>query len=577
MKILGFNSLDTGLIPGTHDSSAAIICDGRLVAAIEQERLSREKHDRAIPIQAIKECLSLAGLTMADIDLIAFPDKPYHSGTDSYAAEMDWAFIRRARQRRAIGYRTVIKKALMDAYFGLSLPNFNWHMAKGFRAGLAALTEEFSTLPPIRYVEHHRAHAAASYFSSPFEEAAVATVDANGGPFCTGLWSARGTHIKRLTIETAQNSLGFFYYDCTSYLGLGLNSEGKTMGLASYGDRNAFADKLHQIFKLTADDWYDYIGEPTLEKVGFPPRTGEDVTNAVYADFAAAAQQALELTMNRIARRAIQLASCRNLCLGGGVALNCSSNGVLSASGVADTVWVHSAPGDAGLSIGAAALCAAETGELKRETLATAYLGPGFTDAAVENALRQEPRLRYRRSDDIARDVSGLLAEGKIIGWHQGRMEFGPRALGARSILADPRTVEMRDRVNRVKRRELWRPLAPAVLAEKASEYFDIGHASPLMLFACPVRHEKRSIVPAVVHVDGTARPQTVTVEQNPPFHRLLAAFFERTGIPILLNTSFNDAGEPVVCTPRDAIRTYLNTDLDLLVCGNYIVERVTA
>jgi carbamoyltransferase len=262
------------------------------------------------------------------------------------------------------------------------------------------------------------------------------------------------------------------------------------------------------------------------------------------------------------------------LCLGGGVAYNCTSNGAVLASGMASPVWVFPASGDAGLSVGAAIACAAENGETKASRLRSAYLGPEFSDAEIDAAIKDNRGISARRLDDVAAEAAGLIDAGNVIGWFQGRMELGPRALGNRSILADPRTTGSRDHVNEVKRREHWRPLAPAVLAERAAEYFDISARSDFMLFAAQVRPEKRQEVAGIVHVDGSARPQTVTREQNPRLYDLISAFASRTGIPLLLNTSFNDAGEPIVCSPRDAIRTFLATGLDALVIGDMLVTK---
>jgi carbamoyltransferase len=282
----------------------------------------------------------------------------------------------------------------------------------------------------------------------------------------------------------------------------------------------------------------------------------------------------LEVAIANVVRSGIEATQNRNLCLAGGVMLNCSSNGGLLTSGVADSIWIFPAASDAGTSVGAALQCAAENGELDRTGLVNPYLGPDFSASEIEVALRNDQRVAFWLAPDISTEVAQRLAAGEVIGWFQGRMELGPRALGNRSILADPRSVEMRDRVNRIKRREHWRPLAPVVLEESAPDFFRMNTSSPFMLFAVQVRLEKRSIVPAVVHADGSARPQTVSHDQNPRLYDLIRAFRQQTGVPVLLNTSFNDADEPIVCTPQDAIRSFLAMELDMLVLGDYVVRR---
>jgi carbamoyltransferase len=429
-------------------------------------------------------------------------------------------------------------------------------------------------LPPIRFYEHHRSHAAVAYFSSPFDRAAIATVDGRGGMFATVTWKAEGSKLTRMKAEPSTNSLGFFYRDTTNYLGLGQFSEGKAMGLASYGDPKALREKVDQLLDLNSDRWYVYRQQPSREILGFGPRTSEPLPSAPYSDLAAASQAVLENAVSRIATSAMSDADCKDLCLGGGVALNCSSNGGLLASGSSKDLFIFPATGDAGLSIGAAYLGAVECGELQREHLQSAAWGTSFTDAEYEAALIAEARVSYSRSSDLCEDVAEELAAGRVVGWFQGRMELGPRALGQRSIIADPRTVAMRDRVNRIKGREAWRPFAPMVLQERASEFLDPTTDSPFMLFAVKVRSEKRAAIPAVVHVDGTARPQTIAKARSPQLHRLISAFEQRTGVPIVLNTSFNLAHEPIVCTPDDAIKTFLASELDLLVLGDYVVRK---
>lgn len=560
---------------GAHDSSAAIVCDGRLVAAAEEERFSRRKHDGDFPLRAIDYCLRQAGIDMAQVDLLAIAEKPFRRGRDSYFAEMDFQDIQRLKAQGRARYRSLVHKRVLDACLRLGFPPFSWGLDPTTAAALALLRERHGRVPPVRYFDHHRAHAAVAYFTSGQDRAAVATIDGRGGPYSTVIWSAAGDRIQRLDSELHPNSLGNFFRDCTLYLGLGEFGEGKTMGLASYGDGSVLDPAVRGLLDMEGESWYRYRTAPNVRALGFAPRrSGEDALRTPYPDFAAACQLALQRAVMRVARSALQATQCGFLCLGGGVALNCSANGALLRSGLADTTWVFPATGDAGLSVGAALLCAEKMGELVREALTHAYWGPEFGPPECEAAVRRRGDLACRRSDAIGDEVAGYLAAGEIVGWFRGRMELGPRALGNRSILADPRTPATRDRVNRLKGRESWRPLAPVVPTGQAADFFDLPCPSPFMLFACPVRPEKRHLVSGVVHVDGTARPQTVTRHQNPALHDLLEHFGRRTGIPVLTNTSFNAAGEPMVCTPDDAVKSFLSMGLDALVLGDLVVRR---
>jgi carbamoyltransferase len=449
-------------------------------------------------------------------------------------------------------------------------------------SGFDQLRQRYSKLPPIRFYDHHKSHAAAAYLTSGLDSAAIATIDFSGGPYSTVIWKGERNAITRIRAEGWYNSLGELYWKATQFLGFGEFAEGKTMGLAPYGDSKRFeaifAAAVENGAKAKAWPWFSYAGWPPDDQLGCSARTTGNPLDEPYPSVAASAQLTLERAVNRIVRGAIAESNSRNLCLGGGVALNCSSNGALLDSDVADEVWVFPGSSDSGLSVGAALLCAAESGELGSARLQHAYWGPEFSNDDCAAALTNEPQVSFRRVEGCLEDeLAGALAAGMIIGVCRGRMEFGPRALGNRSILADPRRIEIRDRVNRIKSRELWRPLAPAVLAERAGEFFNLGQPSPFMLFRAQVNEAKRSIVPAIVHVDGSARPQTIRQEQNRFFYNLISAFERRTGVPILLNTSFNDASEPIVCSPADAIKTFLKTGLDLLVLGDFVVRRTSS
>ena len=556
---------------GDHDSSAALVRDGELIAAVEQERASRRKHDGAVPLDAIQRCLDLAGIGFGALDAIALPDLPYRFGRDTYLAAMEWPLVLRLLREGRATWRHLVHRALAGAVASTGLP-LNVGMEGSVRDCLDAISARFGRLPPLRVYEHHRAHAAAVYLTSGAARAAVITCDGVGGPYTSVAWSAQGSRLHRINAELHPNSLGHFYEDITLHLGLGRFGEGKAMGLAPYGDPTVFAPRIRALLGLDEARWHHYRSADLSDALGFPPRSAEPICSGPYADVAAAAQRALEESMLRIARSVAVPGQI--LCLGGGVTLNCSANGVLRRDGLATEVWAFPAAGDAGLSVGAALLASADAGEHRQQRLPHAYLGACYTDTEIDAALDAEPRIVVQRSADVATDVAALLAAGHVVGWFQGRAEFGPRALGNRSILADPRTTEMRDRVNRLKGRESWRPLAPAVLLDHAADYFELEGESPFMLFAVPVRAERRGEVPAVVHADGSARAQTVSATQNPRFHALLSAFERATGLPVLINTSFNDEREPMVDSPADAVRCFISCGLDALVLGDRIAMR---
>jgi carbamoyltransferase len=449
------NILGLGYWSECHDTSAAIICDGKLVAAAEEERFSRRKHDGRFPIQAISFCLAQSGLRMAEVDAIAFPDLPFRSGNDSSIAEIEFGYLRQFYADGIVRYRSLIHKKILDACLRMRLPTLNWKMNPVVAAGFATLRAHYENIPSVQYYGHHLAHAAAAYFTSGHERAAVATIDGRGNWDSTVTWRAENKGIKRLGAAPFTNSLGEFYKQCTEYLGLGKFGEGKTMGLASYGNVESQSDCVSKLLDRTDSDWYSCPHHLQQKLLGFPPRSDASILQKPYTDFAAAVQQALEDAVSRVVQSAIDDAKTRTLCLGGGVAFNCSSNGKLLESGIASSIWVFPAAGDAGLSVGAAFLAAAEAGETTATRLDHAYWGPGYNSSECEAALRCEPRVLFRRTSSVIEDVSRYLEAGEVIGWFQGRMEFGPRALGNRSILADPRRGEIRDRVNTLKGREL--------------------------------------------------------------------------------------------------------------------------
>ena len=567
MIVLGFTYWN-----GSHDSSAAIVRDGALVAAAEEERFSRAKHDGDIPFNAIDYCLREAGVTMRDVDVVAYPDLPYRTGPNSQLAETSPASVRELIDAGRLRGRSMIHKRALDAAVRLRVARdagLNPLVAKAFDE----MRQRYGILPPFRFYGHHLAHSAAAYLTSGFDEAAIVTLDGRGGALSGATWCGSGAGIDRLEEEPYSNSLGWFYRDCTRYAGLGDFGEGKLMGLAPYGTAGPQLTAVNELIDTVDAKWFRYRASPSRRSLPFSNRADSDILADPWPDFAAAAQHALERGIERASRSALLGSRARNLCVGGGVAMNCSANGKLFAAGIADDMWLFPASGDGGLSVGAALLAARDLGEYQQIRLESPYWGPSFDDAECEAALH-EMQLTFARSSALSNEVASMLAAGDVVGWFQGRMELGPRALGNRSILADPRTVEMRDKANRIKRRESWRPLAPSILSERTREWFALTPPNAFMLFAVQATAQTRERAPAIVHVDGSARPQPVTRELNPRYYDLLAAFEGLTGVPILLNTSFNAAGEPIVCSPRDAVKTFLSTDLDVLVLGPFIARK---
>lgn len=568
MIILGFTFWS-----GSHDSSAAIVRDGVLVAAAEEERFTRRKHDGGVPFHSVDYCLREASVTMKEVDVIAYPDLPFRTGPNSQLAETSAESVREMVRAGSMRRRTIFHKRALDIALKLRISRdaqMNSLVADAF----GALSRRYGKLPPVRFYGHHLSHAAAAYLTSGFDEAAVATLDGRGGALSAATWHAEGAGVTRLKDEPYTNSLGWFYRDCTRYAGLGDFGEGKLMGLAPYGNATAQLATMNRMVDTVDARWFRYKHSPRDAGIGFPARANENVLEGPWPDFAAATQHALERGYERAVRSAIGESHSRNLCVGGGVAMNCSANGRLLASGIAERMWLFPASGDAGLSVGASLLASRDMGATARARIDSPYWGPEFTDDECEKVLDETPGISFIRAGDLSNDVAGALARGDVIGWFQGRMELGPRALGNRSILADPRSVAMRDKVNRVKRRELWRPLAPSILAERSAEWFEVVPPNAFMLFAIQARAIAKERAPAVVHVDGSARPQPVSRTLNPRYYDLIAAFERITGVPILLNTSFNDAGEPIVCSPADAMRTFLATDLDALVLGPFIARK---
>jgi carbamoyltransferase len=547
-----------------HDSSACIVRDGELLFAVAEERLTRVKHDSAFPRLAIQACLEFAGVQAQRLDEVCF-------GWPRAGAAYQHDLKNFASGKMPLNYLGVLNSTL---HF-LSM----WHQ----QAGAKRFAQSFGpTKARMRFVDHHLAHAISAYAYSGFADAAVVVMDGRGAWEATSIWHGHDGRLEHVLTIPFPDSVGYFFSEFTEYLGFQRNSdEWKVMGLAPYGqpgvDLSAFIDPQANPYRVHTNKLVAAGAEPFAEMIRVlgPVREPESEITERHKNIAFAAQEACEIAMMSVVRMAMQKTGSRNLCMAGGVALNSKANGKIAASGIVDNFFVQPAASDDGVALGAAlAPYLDDRGKLPNRAMRHAYLGPSFDDAAIEQVL-QTYKLRYRRLDDVAASVAELLSQGKIIGWFQGRMEFGPRALGSRSILADPRDPEMNAKVNNaVKFREWWRPFAPSFKKEAAGEFLESGTDSPFMILTAQVRPEKRAVIPSVTHVDGSARPQTVEQEINPLYWRLIDEFGKRTEVPVIMNTSFNLRGEAIVHTPMDAVRTFFSSGMDALSIGRFLVEK---
>ncbi len=547
-----------------HDSSACIVRDGELLFAVAEERISRVKHDAGFPKNAIQACLDFAGVRAEQLDEVCFG---WQTAGPVYRHDLKCY----ATGKMPLSYLNGLNSTL---HF-LSM----WHQESGAKK----FAQQFGpTKAKMRFVDHHLAHAISAFAYSGFEDAAVVVMDGRGAWEATTIWRGRNGRLDPVLMIPFPDSVGYFYSEFTEFLGFHRNSdEWKVMGLAPYGkpgvDLSAFIDlktapyRIHTK-RLATNGATPFGGITAL--LG-PARVAESEIDDRHKNVAYAVQDACETAMMNVVRMAIEKTRCRNVCLAGGVALNSKANGKIIASGLVDNMFVQPAASDDGVALGAAlAPYLDDNGKLSNKPMRHGYWGPCFDDDAIESALRTY-KLRYTQLPDPAATAAELLSKGKILGWFQGRMEFGPRALGSRSILADPRDPEMNVKVNNaVKFREWWRPFAPSLKKEAAGEYLESATDSPFMILTAQVRPEKRSIIPSVTHVDGSARPQTVEKEINPLYWRLIDEFGKRTGVPVIMNTSFNLRGEAIVHTPTDAIRTFFSSGMDALVIGSFLVEK---
>lgn len=561
-----------------HDSAAALIVDGKVTAAICEERLSRIKHDKSFPKRAIAFCVEYSGIAYTDIDYVVFYEKPIRKferilTTHIFHAPKGFKTFVKAMPIW-LKERLNIKPTIMKSLNELCHCKINWD---------------------IRFIEHHLSHAAMAYFTSPFENAAVLVVDAVGENATTSLFKASGYKIESIKQQSFPNSVGLLYSAFTYFLGFQVNSdEYKVMGLAPYGDLCAkqtqrFINIIKTKLVRIGDDGSIIINQKYFtfmvgmrmvddymwtKLFGIAKRETNAPIRTEHKNLAIAIQNVIEEIFLKLATHIKSLTQCNNLCISGGCALNCSAMGKIKGSGLFSNVFVPFSPGDDGGAIGAALAFHALMSGKRYMSDISPYQGCSFKNEEVERAIKEENlEFYFVQEENLYDEIAFSLSHGNIVGWFQGRMEFGPRALGNRSILADPRVFSMKDRVNaKVKYREAFRPFAPVVTQDDASHFFEDSN-SPFMMFTTQVRIDT-TLIPAVTHVDNTARIQTVTETSNIRLYKLLKAFENYSKIPILLNTSFNVMGEPIVCTPIDAIKTFKTSGLDILVINNYIVKK---
>lgn len=543
-----------------HDSGCCILQDGVLKAAAEEERFTRKKFDFNMPVNAFRYCIEEAGISIKDVDCVAYYEAP-----EKKLARQLWS-----------GYRR--ESVELEYKMDVNRPEKEIRELLGYDG-------------PIKFLEHHLSHAASAYYFSGFDDSAVLTVDGVGEWATATYGKGKGPQLELFEEVHFPDSLGLLYSTITGYLGFRVNSgEYKVMGLAPYG-KPLYVDKIHSLLQSKPEgqfrldmSYFDYIrgdkmfSEKLIELFGRPPRIAETEILQFHKDVAASLQVVLEETLLEKTGYLHQKVDSENLCMAGGVALNCVANGRILRDGPFKRLFVQPAANDAGGALGAAALAhTALTGRRPdHKRMTHVYLGPGYEPDEIARLLEATPleAMDFRgKRKQLLSETAQRLADGKVIGWFQGRMEFGPRALGSRSILADPRGPDMRDRINAmVKKREAFRPFAPVVLEDKMQEHFELDHSSPFMLETCKVI--SKLDLPAITHVNGSARVQTVNREANPLYADLIIEFDKLTNCPILLNTSFNVRGQPIVCTPQDALECFITTEIDCLILGDFLIDR---
>ncbi len=593
MRVLGISAF-------YHDSAAALIEDGEVVGAAQEERFTRKKHDSGFPQNAVQFCLDRAGIKLGDVDYVAFYDKPFlkfERLLETYLAFAPRGFNSFRMAMPLWLKEKLFQKTLLRDEMKRWQPDFDWHKR-------------------LLFGEHHQSHAASAFFPSPYEQAAILCMDGVGEWATTSLGWGQGNKLEMLKEIHFPHSLGLLYSAFTYYTGFKVNSgEYKVMGLAPYGEPKFKDTILNNIVDLKEDGtfrldqtYFDYCtglrmtNDKFADLFGGKARKPEELLTQHHMDLAASVQAVTEEIVLRLARSAKKETGAKNICLAGGVALNCVANGKLLRENLFDGIWVQPAAGDAGGAVGAAfAAYHGYLGQARKlnghlDGMAGSYLGPDYSDDEIAQRLTSAGARFTRLSrEQVIDQTAQALADEKAVGWMQGRMEFGPRSLGARSILGDARSPSMQKTLNlKVKYRESFRPFAPAVLREDVGQYFDIKTDSPYMLMVAPVNEDRRramseaeealfgidklnvprSDIPAVTHVDYSARIQTVHKETNPAFHALLESFKAKTGCSVVVNTSFNVRGEPIVCTPEDAFRCFMGSEIEVLVVGNCFLRK---
>ncbi len=575
-----------------HDSAACLVKDGVLFAAAQEERFTRRKHDFNFPKNAASYCLREAGIAIEEVDYVVFYDRPFTK------------------------FERILETYLMTAPLGVrsmikALPL--WLKSKLFMK--ETIRKELEYGGTVLFTEHHESHAASAFYPSPFEEAAFLTIDGVGEWTTTSYGFGKGKDLRILDEIHFPHSLGLLYSAFTYFTGFRVNSgEYKVMGLAPYGEPRYVDLILENLIDLKEDGsfhlnmkYFDYLSGLAMTNdrfaklFGGPPRKPESELTQREMDMARSVQDVIEIAMLRIGKHVRKTTGMKNLCMAGGVALNCVANGKLLRSGIFDDIWIQPAAGDAGGALGAAMFVWHKYLDNERSAVPTdsqqgSYLGPGFDDDEIGEFLEKND-LPHRRlsEDELAGHVAGLLASEKVVGWFQGRMEYGPRALGGRSIIGDARSTEMQSTMNlKIKYRESFRPFAPSVAVESINDYFQIDRPSPYMLLVADVAEDRqvpltdeqrgffgiqklnvpKSDIPAITHVDYSARIQSVDSRTNPRYHALIRAFEAQTGCAVIINTSFNVRGEPIVCTPEDAYRCFMRTEMDYLVLGTLLLDK---
>lgn len=567
-----------GINAAFHDSSACIVKDGKLLAAAEEERFTHIKHGKRpvpfstyeLPFHAIDYCLDVAGIHINDVDHFAYAFDPYILLGDEYRNATTMHLPMKPSETRHDEWLNP-----WDPLFLSYIVNAPGQLQDGWPHHLQARFIG-ARIDPARwhFVDHHLSHAASAFHPSPFKEAAVMTIDGRGEKATTAYYTGSGNNLTAIGQVNMPHSLGLLYERMTTYLGfLHSSDEYKVMALASYG-KPVFADDFRRLIHVGDDGQYS-IDNIDFSALFGPSRNRGDEFGQHHFNIAHSLQIVLQETVLRLAEWLHSKTGSNDLCMAGGVALNCVMNAYLRDKSPFRNIWVQPAAGDAGTALGAALWIDAQKRNTDKRSFAMehVYWGPEYSDHAIEKFLKWA-KVPYRKVDDVPAEAAQILASDKIIGWYQGRMEFGPRALGSRSILASPIHPEMQARLNEVKDREDFRPVAPVVLEEDAEEWFEGARYSPFMLFVYPVRDEVADKISAVRHVDGTARIQTVNESQHPQYHALLREFKKLTGVPVLVNTSFNTLGKPIVCSPRDAIECFWTSPFDALVIGSFIIQK---